>query len=155
MTEYTVSGKTVINDTEVSAAQGELNSDTSSVIRGYTSNGVVSICDPGCKDCEQTGYCEGCLDGFVFESNAFVCNLCGPRCKTCNSNDPNYCLSCFSGAYLSSNKCSSCDAACSICNGTASSCTACQATQFYDGSACTSCGQDCLTCTNATFCDVC
>ena len=155
MSEYTVSGKTVINDTEISAAQSELNSDTTSDIVGYVVNGVINICDPGCKGCQETGYCEGCLDGFCFDSNAYVCNVCGPRCKTCNSNDPNHCLTCFAGAFLSNNKCASCDPICSNCNGTATSCTACQASEFFDGSSCQACPDDCLTCTNATFCDVC
>lgn len=51
-----------------------------------------------------------------------TCSSCGLNCHTCLDSNPNICLTCVSGAYLSSSMCLPCDSSCTTCQVTPTSC---------------------------------
>ncbi|ESU38060.1 Variant-specific surface protein [Giardia duodenalis] len=51
-----------------------------------------------CKECENTGTCKTCDDGFYKSSEE--CKACDSNCKTCNGGTSADCTKCLSGAVL-------------------------------------------------------
>jgi hypothetical protein len=67
-------------------------------------------CPLGCAKCtffHQIPYCIKLDDGFAFAFNSSIIQ-CASSCKTCASNNPNLCLSCYYG-LLNYGTCSSCN----------------------------------------------
>ena len=78
----------------------------------------------------NTALCTQCNSITTLNQNSSTCILiCNSICSTCDTNNPNICLSCGSGFYLANSTCNQCQiAGCSSCNATA--CLSCMA-GFY------------------------
>lgn len=66
---------------------------------------------------------------------------------TCSSNNPQICLVCDNGLYMSNGVCMPCDITCQTCSSSnPSNCSTCYPNTFQNGSTCISCSSNCLTC---------
>lgn len=126
-------------------------SNTGSLI----SNGVATLCPPGCKTCTSNTVCTVCNQGFILLTSTSTCGVCGPRCTACSNSDPNSCTACRDGAFLSGTQCNSCASMCISCNGNATSCSQCPPGQFFASGQCSLCQPYCRNCTSSATCVEC
>ncbi|EAR93808.2 leishmanolysin family protein (macronuclear) [Tetrahymena thermophila SB210] len=121
-------------------------------------------CPTGCIDCTSLSSCNVCSDGYEKSGETCIESLCTSPCKTCSSN-PTFCLSCYSGLYLSPQNtcvsscpegyfknslnmtCTKCPIGCKNCSD-AKNCTQCDKLNGYrqQGTDCTLCISPCATC---------
>ncbi len=87
----------------------------------------------GCRTCTNTTYCLGCLSGYVFVSQYFICS------KICNSTSLYFvngkCANnCIEGTFLLSDlvTCQKCSTACATCSVSGSNCTKCANKFWYN-----------------------
>lgn len=131
------------------------------------------ICDVGCAQCLSTfpATCTQCSPGYyvaVNNNNIAQCFPCGANCLTCQSNNINYCLSCYSNGYLTAVNDASGNPTsyyCAVCTPT-SNCLTCSQTALNSCTTCpfgymlasagggistcnTPCPANCVTCFNA------
>ena len=82
--------------------------------------------------------------------------VCQQNCQTCSNLNPQLCLACVSGFYLSNGNCFKCSTNCLTCNSTnQDQCFSCYPNNFLSGSICSTCSSNCLTCQSSNQPSVC
>ncbi len=73
--------------------------------------------------------------------------VCQQNCLSCSNLNPQVCLQCANGFYLSSGNCFQCSSNCQTCNSTNNDqCFSCYPNSFLSASICSGCSSNCLTC---------
>lgn len=86
---------------------------------------------------------------------------CDPGCQECSSSNPQFCITCYDGYFMTTNNyCSPCAAAslCASCSqSNSASCLTCFPGYFLNGSQCVQCAFPCTACLNrnAIMCSAC
>lgn len=117
----------------------------STCIFNYLNSLSTQQCPYGCSSCTFSGTTSFCLklyDGFAYGPNSSIVQ-CSSSCETCDSNNPSFCLSCYSGA-LNSGVCSSCnDANCQECSENKFTCSSCKPSFILNSGVCVACASNC------------
>lgn len=92
--------------------------------------------------------CTRCKDGYNLAKDQFSCKICPLGCSQCDE-DSN-CLTCKNGTYMENMICHSCTQACNQCD--AAQCYECLFGFSLVNTTCIQCPDNCLNCTNNTFC---
>lgn len=144
-----------------------------SCLKNFDLNGDKTICSasinitpcPGnCTSCSDSLTCDICKSGFFLNLDDSSCLPCPSNCASCS--DSNTCLYCISNHSLVNGNCvpaelswsavSGCPQFCSPFACSNSTCTQCIEGYFLaSAKECLTCPQNCLFCSNATFCTQC
>lgn len=120
---------------------------------GYYSSTVdgksrCTRCFDNCDECSSATKCTRCTTGYIASEDGSQCQIkCSDSCATCDSQNPDLCLTCYSGADLNTttNKCIT-DLTCNTNN----SCSACSEGYAISSSHCYQCtysADNCIACT--------
>jgi len=76
-------------------------------------------CPKNCQSCTINGVCSNCSSLYYYlNTTNNICVICpnAPACLNCDMNNPNNCLDCANGFYLTTNNtCAPCQSYCSKC----------------------------------------
>lgn len=134
----------------------------------FLSNGSCTACPAYCASCNNADLCMTLLSptGYTLFSVSPTYNApaaCDPGCSSCSTSNPQVCITCLEGYYLTANDyCMACNtnSKCASCSLNDSSvCTSCFGGFFLNvtSSMCIACTFPCTACNNqlATSCSAC
>ncbi|KAL4468534.1 hypothetical protein ABPG74_005037 [Tetrahymena malaccensis] len=115
----------------------------------YLDGGKCSQCQQNCEICDNNGNdCKKCIENYNFDSKSQCVPICDQSCLTCSQPyDPDQCLSCSKGSYLSDdNNCKKCTFPCIDCEK-GNKCKQCEQNYILKNNECQPiCDESCLTC---------
>jgi proprotein convertase subtilisin/kexin type 5 len=134
----------------------------------FLSNGSCLACPSYCAACNNANWCTVLINPigytlFSLPPSSNTLAACDPGCSFCSTSNPQVCITCMEGYYLTARSyCKACTTGnkCASCSPTNSSlCTSCFAGYFLNATnnMCMSCNFPCTACINqvATSCSSC
>ncbi len=126
----------------------------------YSISGECRACPGFCSSCTSNNTCTALTQStqqvLVTINQVTVLAVCQQNCLSCSNLNPQVCLQCSSGFYLSNGNCFQCSSTCMSCNSTnQNQCLSCYANNFLTGSVCSICSPNCLTCQGPNLSSAC
>ena len=109
------------------------------------------VCPGYCASCTSSTSCTALVQStqqvLIMLNQGTVLAVCQQNCLTCSNLNPQVCLQCIQGFYLSGGNCFQCSSNCMTCSSTnQGQCFSCYPNNFLSGSICSTCSLNCLTC---------
>lgn len=126
----------------------------------YKENNECKVCPGFCLACSSYTTCTelAIVNNQVLMTinGQVVLAVCDGNCQTCSDSNPQNCIVCKDGHFLTNGKCKRCSGSCLTCDSSnATLCLTCFPNTFLSSGACVGCNSTCKTCEGASNVNTC